>query len=192
LTLYDVPLNLYSEEDQQFYDIEFHTVDNGGRYPGSFTKFEYEMIQEMSFGNILHLFSGSSEFGHTRIDLAHSNATDNVDVFDFLKEESIKSKFDTVIMDPPYNKKFAEKYAALGNTDLKKQFVIFAQAKRTTEFFILLKRINAKRYIMKSWNWYVPKGYKVFRCIVGYAGGYRKPTWLVILDKIDEKDEETL
>ena len=42
----------------------------------------------------------------------------------------------TVIIDAPYNQKFADTYKKLGNTP--KQFIIFANTEKTTLLFILL------------------------------------------------------
>lgn len=172
---------LYSEEDQLFYEMAFANVDNGGKYPGSFTKKETDWITKYSIGKILHLFSGSSTFGDVRVDLANPHATINTDVFTFLKEN--QTPYNTVIADPPYNFRFAEKYAKLANSDVAKQFVIFAQAQKTTEFFNALIQLKPDRIILKSWNWYVVKGYTVLYSVLCYAGGYRKPTIFLVLER---------
>jgi adenine-specific DNA methylase len=176
-------IQYYNEEDDRFYEVEFARVDNGGHYPGSFTKKEYDWIHQFSTGKVLHLFSGSSLFGDCRVDLSHENATKNADVFEFLEQNSIY--YDTILLDPPYNSRFAQRYAILSKSDVSRQFIIFAQAEKTTTFFNHLIRLAPKRIIMKSWNWYVVKGYKVVNSILCYAGGYRKPTLFMVLEKIE-------
>ena len=173
---------LYNEETSTFYDLEFSNVDNGGKYPGSFTKKEYSWLSQFSKGKILHLFSGSSQLGDIRVDLANLAATINADVFKYLSQPL--DHFDTVILDPPYNQKFAEKYAKLSGTDWRKQFIIFAQTEKTTTLFNRLIELSPQRIILKSWNWYVVKGYYPFKAFVCYAGGYRKPTFFMVMEKL--------
>jgi hypothetical protein len=174
-------IDLYSEEDDRFYDVEFARVDNGGKYPGSFTKKEYDWLKTYALGSVLHLFSGSSVFGDVRVDLANPNATHQQDVFEFLRTNT--RPFDSVVLDPPYNAKFAERYAALFNGKAAHQFIIFAQCQKTTDLWTLLHHLSPRRILLKSWNWYIVKGYHMFRCFVCYAGGYRKPTFFLIMDR---------
>lgn len=160
-------------------------VSNGtNEYYGNFTKQENELIKNYILNNdtTLHLFSGKSKIGKHRIDYEFGNI--NMDVFTFLEnfDSTFKSLYDTVIIDAPYNQKFANKYQKIGNTP--KQFIIFANTKDTTRLFNLLKeKINPKRIILKSWNYYIPPGYYLYVGYLCYAGGYRKPTILEILNK---------
>lgn len=164
-------------------DIEIVKVDNGSRnYPGSFSNFETKTIKEYIEGNVLHLFSGSSLIGNVRVDFSHENATHHEDAFEFLIKN--KEHFDTAIIDAPYNQKFAQEYAKISGVDSSKQFIIFADSKKTTELFKLINQKGIKRIIIKSWNYYVPKNYVIKKCFICYAGGYRKPTFLMILDRI--------
>ncbi len=73
-----------------------------GTYPGQFTPTVIHLIKQRVEGcsKILHLFSGSSNIGHTRVDLTHPHATHNMDVFEFLSQN--KEIWDYVILDPPY------------------------------------------------------------------------------------------
>ncbi len=171
-------------------DIEVISVGNGSSdYVGNFTKEENAIIQNYLHGYVFHLFSGNSQIGNCRIDFDNSNATLKSCVFEFLN--SIKQEVkgvNTVILDPPYSKKFGLKYQKLIKNESKykkaEQFLIFANARKTTELFNLIReKINPERIIMKSWNFYIPKGYYLRKGYCCYAGGYRKPTFLLILDK---------
>ena len=169
-------------------ELELINVDNGNSdYPGSFTKKEQNIISEFCFGYVINLFSGKSEIGNMRIDLACKEANINADVFSYLENLKIRLEgINTVILDPPYNERFALKYHKLSGKEQNEQFVIFANAKKTTKLFELIKeKLNPERIIMKSWNYYVPKGYSLKKGYVCYAGGYRKPTILLIMDRID-------
>lgn len=161
-------------------EITFKKVGNGTpNYPGDFTKKEKSLIRSHSKGKILNLFSGISTLGNIRVDYSSKMANINMDVFQFL--ELFNQKFNTVIIDPPYNQRFADKYQKIGNTP--KQFIIFASVKQTKRLFSLIeKQINPDILIIKSWNYYLPLGYseensQAYLC---YAGGYRKSTILMI------------
>ena len=164
-------------------NLKIITVGNGAKgYPGNFTKEENDIIYCNYIGKILHLFSGRSDIGDFRIDFFCKEATHKMDVFDFLKNYHIND-FETVIIDAPYNQKFANKYQKIGSTP--KQFVIFANVKKTTELFrLIIEKINPQIIILKSWNYYVPKGYKLKEGYLCYAGGFRKPTILEVLSII--------
>ncbi len=161
-------------------NIEIIKVGNGNsKYPGNFTKKEITIIKKWSISKVLNLFSGKSEIGNIRIDFTYGNIKGNV--FDILKNTKFYD-FKTVIIDAPYNQKFANKYQKLGNT--QKQFIIFASTKLTTELFKLIKNnINPLIIILKSWNYYIPKGYVLEKGYLCYPGGYRKSTILEILKK---------
>lgn len=146
-------------------------------YVGGFSKIESEIIEKSAEGKILHLFSGKSLIGQVRVDFSQPEATINCDVFEFLS--NCNEKFDTILLDPPYNERFAEKYNKLsgGNTN---QFVIFANAKKTTELFNQIIRLNPNTIIIRSWNYYVPHGYYDSGSYLVYFGGYRKPVILML------------
>ena len=145
-----------------------------------------KIIHKYSKGSrITNLFSGSSDIGLNRVDYSNPNANCNTDVFKWLEylSNGYKNYYkQTVIIDAPYNKKFADKYQMLGNTP--KQFIIFANAIDTTKLFNLIsEKINPNIIILKSWNYYIPKGYKLKKGFLCYAGGFRKPTILLILER---------
>ena len=163
-------------------NLKIINVSNGSKkYPGSFTIEEHKIIVYNCSGSILHLFSGRSGIGDVRVDYSCKEATINEDVFKFL--EINNKKFDTIIIDAPYNEKFANEYQTIGNTS--KQFIIFADTKRTTNLFNLITtKIQPEIIIIKSWNYYVQKGYSLKEGFLCYAGGFRKPTILLILKKL--------
>ena len=163
--------------------IDIINVGNGSNeYFGNFTKKENKIILENCTGKILNLFSGKSKIGNIRIDFKFGNY--NIDVFDYLNDinEIRKHNFKTVIIDASYNQKFGNKYQQFGNTP--KQFIIFANTKDTTKLFnIITKKIKPNIIILKSWNYYIPKGYFLKKGYLCYAGGFRKSTLLLILMK---------
>jgi hypothetical protein len=167
--------------------LEIITVGNGNKeYYGNFTKKENQIIKSNLFGKTLHLFSGKSKIGNVRVDYKYGNIRS--DVFEYLElliPEYLKlhnEQFGTVLIDAPYNQKFADKYQKIGNTP--EQFIIFANSRDTTRLFKLInEKIKPKRIILKSWNYYVPNNYYLKKGYLCYAGGYRKPTLLLILDK---------
>ena len=164
--------------------IELIKVGNGNKeYPGNFTPKEIEIIKRNCIGKVLHLFSGNSRIGDLRVDFSNPNANYKTDVFIFLK---IRLKnIGTVIIDAPYNQKFADKYQKIGNTP--KQFIIFANTKKTTLLFNYIDKIDPKIIILKSWNYYCLKRYEIKECYICYPGGYRKSTFLIIMKKKQEK-----
>jgi len=167
-------------------NLELIKVSNGTKeYPGNFTKQEIYIIKENIKGLTLHLFSGKSDIGNLRIDYTYSNECNcTMNVFDYLDDiEHIKDDcFKTIIIDAPYNQKFANKYQKIGNTP--KQFIIFANTKDTTILFNKVIEINPEIIILKSWNYYIVKGYKLKKGYICYPGGYRKSTLLIIMEKI--------
>ena len=170
-------------------NMEIITVSNGdNKYPGNFTPKEIKIIKKYSKGSrITNLFSGISIIGDNRVDFSNPKANIKCDVFEWLEllSNGYKNYYkQTVIIDAPYNQRFADKYQKIGNTP--KQFIIFANAKDTTKLFNLIsKKINPRIIILKSWNYYVPKGYKLEKGYLCYPGGYRKSTLLLILRKIN-------
>jgi len=164
--------------------IKVINVSNGdSKYPGNFTPKELKIIKYNSKGRILNLFSGRSYFGNIRVDYACEEANIKSDVFSFL--ENTQQIFKTIIIDAPYNRKFADKYQKLNNTP--EQFIIFTHAERTTYFWSLIKKLKPIRIILKSFNYYIPEGFILDKGYLCYAGGYRKPTLLLILSKGGEE-----
>ena len=146
-------------------------------------KKERKIIGHNCIGWILHLFSGKSIIGDIRVDFKYGNM--GIDVFEYLKDidEIKKCNFKTIIIDAPYNQRFADKYQEIGRTP--KQFIIFGNAKKTTELFDRIIEISPVIIILKSWNYYCLKGYEIKKCYICYPRGYRKSTFLIIMKKIN-------
>jgi hypothetical protein len=70
------------------------------KYPGAFTPVVESVIKSTIQGKVLHLYSGTSFIGDTRVDLEHEHATHNLRVEEFCKQD--KSYWDFVLLDPPY------------------------------------------------------------------------------------------
>jgi hypothetical protein len=70
-------------------------------YPGSFSIEVEKIIKSIIKSPCLHLFSGKSKLGDERIDFSSKEATKNMDVFEFIKQDNKNWKW--CILDPPYN-----------------------------------------------------------------------------------------
>ena len=101
---------------------------NNTGYPGAFTPTVNNIIQEIQNSlyqtlasysepkmvQILHLFSGVSKIGDVRVDIERPEATDNIDVLDFIQSDT--RHWDLVILDPPYEIKTTSKLSEYGKT----------------------------------------------------------------------------
>jgi len=74
-------------------------INNSG-YPGAFTKPVQNIIKSLITSPSLNLYSGSSLIGDVRLDIKHTNATDNINVDEFIKTDI--RDWAWVILDPPY------------------------------------------------------------------------------------------
>ena len=154
------------------------TVSNGNSdYPGNFTKEEIKIIKRNIIGKCLHLFSGKSDIGNIRVDYKYGNVKS--DVFLFLGYN--QTHFDTIIIDAPYNHKFACKYQELGTTP--EQFIIFANTQKTTKLFNIIDKLDPEIIILKSWNYYCLNRYEIKESYLCYPGGFRKSTILLIMKR---------
>ncbi len=164
--------------------LELVTVGRGEtNYPGSFTKFDKRTIFAWAYGYTLHLFSGSSDIGKCRVDWHCKEATLNVDVFEFLEGIIDKPNFiSTIILDPPYNESYAKKYSIIGHRKYY-QFIMYTHAEITSHLFNMLRELAPNRIILKSWQYYIPKDYHLVKGYVCYPGGYKKSTFLLIMDR---------
>lgn len=70
-------------------------------YNGAFPDNVEKAIRGIVRKPCLNLFSGVSKIGDERIDLSRPEATKNMDVFDFIKEN--RKEWEWCILDPPYN-----------------------------------------------------------------------------------------
>lgn len=70
-------------------------------YPGAFPPKVEKLIRSIAESPCLHLFSGTSSIGDVRVDIERPEATDNLDVFDFIRRD--KRVWQFVVADPPYD-----------------------------------------------------------------------------------------
>ena len=104
-----------------------------GEYPGAFPPNVELVIKSLIKGKILHLFSGSSLIGDVRIDIEHPNATNNVNVKDFIAGDN--RDWDWVVLDPPYAidsyddklEGYGIKAAASSDISFRRAFKIYTQ-----------------------------------------------------------------
>jgi len=82
-------------------EVKFMGYNRHG-YKGAFPDKVEEDIIKLVKSPCLHLFSGSSKIGDVRIDLEKSEATNNINVFDYIKQEQPKHWL-WCLLDPPYN-----------------------------------------------------------------------------------------
>lgn len=76
-------------------------------YPGAFTANVEAIINHVIYGKVLHLYSGRSYIGQTRVDYKRPEATHNVSVEEFILNNN--EKWDWVLLDPPYEIKHKDK-----------------------------------------------------------------------------------
>jgi len=153
--------------------------NNKSNFIGAFVNKEINIIKKWIEPPCLHLFSGSSLIGETRIDISHQNATHNIDVFEYLK--LAPNTNNTIIIDAPYNKKYEEIYNTHGL--IFTSFSIFANTPKTSLLWKLISKLAPKIIILKSWNYYILKNYYLNDGYLCYSGGYRKPTILLKMKK---------
>ncbi len=171
-------------EGAEMYLATFICQDSG--YFGGFHAKEEEIIRYYMKSPCLHLFSGSSKLGDVRVDLnPKSNATHIQDVLEFLEQNT--QSFETVILDPPYNKTAIEKYAKDSGLPEEKFFFPdnFRHRDQTMRLYKGLKKLYPGRIIWKGWvvpPWkniqYRPKIW-----VVGVWGGAHYTTNLIIFER---------
>jgi hypothetical protein len=148
------------------FDIEACGLgSNTTGYPGAFTNSCNKIIKNTISGRVLNLFSGVSLIGDVRVDLLRPEATDNCDVFDFIKKNKVI--WDFVIADPPYAIKSAphklEIYGSIrpftGNVPYQREMAIF------------LKRY-AKNVLWLDMSAPLPDGFKRVKLWLLLPGGW--------------------
>ena len=132
-----------------------------GEYPGAFPPEVDIVIRQLVKGKVLHLFSGSSLIGEERIDIDHPNATQSMNVKEFIAND--ERDWDWVVLDPPYWIKSADtKLNGYGIKTAASCDVIFMH--------------NLKRYFQlhtENIIW-------LDVCAPTIKGFYRKKLWLVL------------
>jgi hypothetical protein len=155
------------------------TVSNSrSNYEGGFTKEEEALIQSWTAGYTVSLFCGMCEIGDERIDLNDETVyTALLDVFEYIANPAYPLQHpNTILLDPPYNERYATKYAKHCKTP--SDFVIFADVQRTNQLFNWIKAQQPAQIILKSFQFYRFEGYEV-KGVITYAGGYRRPIFLL-------------
>jgi len=133
-----------------------------GEYPGAFPpNVEIEILRLIN-GKVLHLFSGSSLIGAERIDIEHPNATTNVNVKEFIKEDT--RDWDWVVLDPPYQ---------IASADTKLEGYGIKWAASSDVVF----RRNLKIYFQK----HAQNILWLDICAPMIKGFYRQKLWLVLV-----------
>ena len=99
--IYDTPSN-HRDGRMRKFELECLAPSaTTGEYPGAFPPNVDLAIRGLVIGNVLHLFSGSSLIGQERIDINHRNATQNINVKEFIATDD--REWDWIILDPPYD-----------------------------------------------------------------------------------------
>ena len=152
---------------------EFMGFQNKG-YPGAFPPKVEAVIKRLIASPCLHLFSGVSKIGDTRIDISRCEATLNIDVFEFIKSDTYVWKW--VLADPPYaitrkDRKLAEyqiKSSVSGNMQYRREISRYLQEHtENVLWFDYASPVPFGFYREKVWTW--------------LAGGWRPVrvlTWL--------------
>jgi len=144
--------------------FELETIGMGTNntgYPGAFPVAIQSLICGLTFGKVLHLFSGSSRIGDVRVDIEHKNATENCDIREFIENDG--AYYNWVVLDPPYAIIRAEtKLATYGRAKAISSDVIF--------------RRKLKQYLQRHTDNILWLDF----CAPTIKGFYRKKLWLVL------------
>ena len=149
---------------------------------GGFSQKEMKIIQRYASPPILHLFSGASTFGDTRIDCnPTAPATIHGDVFKHLHE--CKRGYNTIILDPIYcseHRQDAWKAKYGGKEEL---YVFPYDTRRTAALQRALSTSGALTIIIKSLSFYTWPNYRLLQGFVIYPGAYKPARTIAILRK---------
>lgn len=132
-----------------------------GEYPGAFPPEVDIVIRQLVGGRVLQLFSGSSLIGEERIDIEHPNATQNINVKDFIAGDD--RAWDWIVLDPPYQ---------MSNLTIRNMDYSLKASVNSDVIF----RRNLKQYFQKHTDnilW-------LDICAPMIKGFYRKKLWLVL------------
>lgn len=135
------------------------TFDND--YPGAFPREVNRVIKGLVKGEILNLYSGSSKIGSVRIDIDHYNATDHLDVEEFIKNDN--RDWGWVILDPPY---------AITRVDAKLNGYGIKGS--------IAANVNRRRLIKQYLQNHAENILWLDQCAPMIRGFYRKKLWLVL------------
>lgn len=147
-------------------------------YPGAFSSVVDEIIRSIIYGRVLHLFSGVSNIGEVRVDLATKEATDRIEVLDFLKKE--KRNWDFLVLDPPYEIKNTSKLkgyskVACINSDIPLRRALISWAVEHT-----------KNILWLDYSAPLPAGFKRKKLWLLLPGGFHRVRILSWLENLRE------
>ena len=147
-------------------------------YPGAFTptvnRVIAEILDSMDAPKVLHLFSGVSDIGDVRVDIARPEATHRADVLDYIKTDI--SHWDVVILDPPYEIKRKSKLEEYGRTSSVAADVMLRRA--LVQWFA----DYVDNIVWLDMCMPLPRGFIRKKLWLLVAGGYHTPrilSWLV-------------
>ena len=174
-------------------NIAFVTdVDKGvNDWIGGCSPFEIKIINRYSKGRVLHLFSGMSRIGDVRVDInPRSKAHHKINVFDFIKENSCLTGFNTVLLDPIYcseqrQELWRDRYSELG-INRKDLYIFPYDTRRTKKLWSFFERLCPMRIIIKSLNHYTIPGYFLKQGFDIYPGAFKPNRCLSIYEKIEK------
>lgn len=146
-------------------------------YPGAFTPTVEAIIRSVIYGRVLHLFSGVSLIGEVRVDLATKEATDRIEVLDFLKKE--ERNWDFLILDPPYEIQNTSKLkgyskVACINSDIPLRRALTSWAVKHT-----------KNILWLDYSAPLPVGFKRKKLWLLLPGGFHRVRILSWLENLD-------
>ena len=155
-------------------------------YPGAFTPKVARILEDVVFGKVLHLFSGTSTIGEVRVDIERPEATLRQNVFDFISNDS--NCWDFVILDPPYELKRKSKLEVYGRTSSVAADVQLRRA--LCKYF----REHTRNILWLDMCAPLPAGFKRKELWFLFPGGYhtlRILSWLVkVGNRQDASDPE--
>jgi len=157
------------------FDIEICGLGNNiTGYPGAFTPVVNNIIREVIYGKVLHLFSGVSKIGEERIDIERPEATKRQDILDFIKTDT--RQWDFIILDPPYEIKRKSKLEEYGRTSSVAADVILRR--ELVEYF----KKHTTNILWLDMCAPLPAGFKRKKLWFLFPGGYhtiRILSWLI-------------
>jgi len=160
-------------------------------WTGGFSPLETKIIQRYSVPPVLHLFSGASKIGDTRVDInPDAPATIHGDVFDNL--HLCTREFNTILMDPIYCSEHRVEAWRARYGDKKELYVFPYDTRRTRVLQEAISTSLAPRFIVKCLSFYTWPGYSLLQGFVIYPGAYKPARTLAIYQRENKSLDEVL
>lgn len=162
---------------------------------GGFHRKEEQLIRKYVKVPCLHLFSGSSLIGDMRVDWSHPHATHYGDLFEFLEqnlEELLQRGFKTVIYDPPYSERQADKYGRRYNIPPEKRYWytnLQPMNVKTRQLHKAIEAIHPDIIITRGWRsqpWRL-RGYQIIDELLVDWGRKRTFTLLQVFKRTEKQ-----